>query len=53
MINNGKNSCLTKLKEMNSDMDLLLTGIKSNLEGSSLNLLIQKIKMLIFIYLIK
>ena len=37
MINNDKNSCLTKLKEMNSDMDLLLTGIKSNLEGSSLN----------------
>ena len=37
MINNGKNSYLTKLKEMNSDMDLLLTGIKSNLEGSSLN----------------
>ena len=28
---------LTKLKEMNSNMDLLLTGMKSNLEGSSIN----------------
>ena len=33
----NKNSSLTKLKEMNSDMDLLLTGIKTNLEGSTVN----------------
>ena len=32
-----RNSSLTKLKEMNSDMDLILTGIKTNLEGSTIN----------------
>lgn len=32
-----KNSSLTKLKEMNCDMDLILTGIKTNLEGSTVN----------------
>ena len=32
-----KNSSLYKLKEMNNDLDLILTGMKSNLEGSSIN----------------
>ena len=32
-----KKSSLYKLKEMNNDLDLLLTGMKSNLEGSSIN----------------
>ena len=32
-----RNSSFTKLKEMNSDMDLILTGIKTNLEGSTIN----------------
>ena len=32
-----KNSSLNKLKEMNNDMDLILTGIKTNLEGSTIN----------------
>ena len=32
-----KNSSLNKLKEMNSNMDSILTQIKTNLEGSTIN----------------